>query len=735
MPSLTSLYLVPLHLCTVLANTYSLNDCVTGISGGYRDRAHFCASIMAPGGGYRVRCWGDNSFRQLGTSTADTSILPAASRPDATFPIGKTPVRTFNGDTANCASFQDGTFGCWGKIPINTATVVSSESAYIMTDVSYVQDACIGINHLCVVASGAVRCSGDNLFGQIGSGASSNTDFPASAQVNLGNLGPGAVVLRVACGEQHTCALASNGKIKCWGLKIVLGLGLSPSPPDYVYGLGKSAGEMGDALPFVDLGASLQAVDISAHSLHTCALTSDSTVMCWGDISELGGTGVVGDSAGEMGSNLPPWNVGTLPQGINITSIHTGKDFLLSSLSNGEVRKGASTLSYDRVNPVRLTAWATAMRTICVVMRDYNIRCYGSNQNGALGIGTSADAPSFVDVPIGANSGLCGCPSGSILNVSGVPQCTACSAGNYSTGGVSTACSACEQGKFSPSPGTSSCTACSTGTFQGGYVATACSLCSKGTVLPSPTGTQCTACTPGKYSDVEGGTACSLCLAGTYSTTTGATSSSQCQPCAQGTFSNSNGMTVCTTCSRGSYSPSLGSTQCTNCLPGKFSTTPGATQESQCTNCPPGMYGPSAGASLCYTCGLGLYSGEGQPACTPCEQGKFSNASSNGVGCEPCPNASFSGGTGSSACTLCPPGTYSTQAELSTLADCTPCASGSVSGDPGSTHCDVCGIGEYASGDALVCIACQVGTFSNTTGAEACQPFTACKTGTFLVSP
>lgn len=718
-------------LCTVwtaLANIYSLDDCVLGISGGYKLHAHFCASILASGGGFRVRCWGDNSFMQLGTLVADSSILSAASRSDLTFPPGKNVLRTFNGDVMNCASFDDDTFGCWGKIVEST---VSSTSATIMSGVGPVEDACIGLNHLCVVVSGSVRCSGNAFFGQIGSGDSANVNFPSSIEVDLGDLGSGVLVEGVVCGEQHTCVLTSNGKVKCWGLKIVLGLELSPSGFDF--GLGNGAGEMGDALPFVDFGE-VEAVDITAHSLHTCVLTSGGSVKCWGDVSEIGGSGVVGDAAGEMGSSLSSWNIGSLSPGVTISGVYTGVDFLLSFLSNGEVRRGSASFNFDRDDPVGFSAWASAMQTICVVMRDYNVRCYGSNQRGALGIGVSGGVTSFVDVAMGPGSGFCGCPGGNILNVSGVPQCTVCAGGNFSVGGVSTVCSVCGWGEFSASPGSSACNDCVAGSYQSGYGATACSLCEKGEVIASSRGVQCVACAAGTYSDVEGGTACSLCLAGTYGETVGATSATECTACDAGSFTDSGGKTVCTTCGRGSYAASPGLTACTDCLAGKFFAGFGAASESLCTPCGAGEYGPSTGASVCYSCGIGEYSNAGQSGCTACEAGKFGNFSRNGVGCELCGISSFSGGSGSSVCTLCPPGSFATVGGLSTVLDCTLCGVGSVSGAAGSTHCDTCGLGEYAVLGGTVCESCDVGFFGNVTGLGECFPLTECIPGNYMVS-
>jgi alpha-tubulin suppressor-like RCC1 family protein len=89
-----------------------------------------------------------------------------------------------------------------------------------------------------VRSTGAVRCWGDDFFGQ--------TEVPA----DLG------VVSLVAAGNRHTCALLADGSVRCWG--------------------DNADGQL-DAP--ADLGVASQ---LSAGGAHTCALLADNTVRCWG---------------------------------------------------------------------------------------------------------------------------------------------------------------------------------------------------------------------------------------------------------------------------------------------------------------------------------------------------------------------------------------------------------------------------------------------------------------------
>ena len=66
---------------------------------------------------------------------------------------------------------------------------------------------------------------------------------------------------------------------------------------------------MGDDLPAVDLGTGRTAKMVSAGGATTCAVLDDDSVKCWGrnDFGQLGigDTDRRGDGSGEMGDDLP----------------------------------------------------------------------------------------------------------------------------------------------------------------------------------------------------------------------------------------------------------------------------------------------------------------------------------------------------------------------------------------------------------------------------------------------
>lgn len=111
--------------------------------------------------------------------------------------------------------------------------------------------------------------------------------------------------LQIAAGALHSCALLEDHRVKCWGNSAYGALGLGDSKPR-----GASAAELGDALPFVDLGAGHTAKAIAAGRYSSCAILDDNSAKCWGLDLFTSKRGNIGDDPDEMGDALQPLALG-----------------------------------------------------------------------------------------------------------------------------------------------------------------------------------------------------------------------------------------------------------------------------------------------------------------------------------------------------------------------------------------------------------------------------------------
>ena len=70
-------------------------------------------------------------------------------------------------------------------------------------------------SHTCAILNdNSVKCWGNNRYGRLGYG---DIDIRNAPPVETIDMGAGRSTKRVAAGEYHTCAIASDDSIECWG--------------------------------------------------------------------------------------------------------------------------------------------------------------------------------------------------------------------------------------------------------------------------------------------------------------------------------------------------------------------------------------------------------------------------------------------------------------------------------------------------------------------------------------
>lgn len=269
----------------------------------------------------------------------------------------------------------------------------------------------LGSLHTCALLdTGQVKCWGMNRYGQLGLGDTFDRgDVLAELGDNMPtvDLGTGRTALAISAGDSHTCALLDTGQVKCWGLNSSGELGLGDTN-----NRGDEPGEMGDSLPFVELGAGLTAVDLSSGNSHNCVILDTGQVKCWGEnlFGELGlgDRNQRGDEPDEMGNNLPCVDLGTGHTVLNVTA---GRASTCATLDTRQVKcwginldgelgledtnvRGDEPGEMGNMLPVvdlgtGLTAseLASGYARFCALLDTGQIKCWGWNYKGELGLG------------------------------------------------------------------------------------------------------------------------------------------------------------------------------------------------------------------------------------------------------------------------------------------------------------------------------------------------------------
>lgn len=163
---------------------------------------------------------------------------------------------------------------------ITSSDILTSPTSGTMTiNVSDPIQLAAGDDFTCALLDGQVKCWGRGGYLGDGTTAGSGTTGTSSGRTVL-DFGSNFTPIKVVAGRFHACALSQQGSVKCWGRNDFgqLGLDLAGSTPyDFI---GDAAGEMGDSLPVVNLGATM--VDVVAGGYHTCAMTESGQMKCWG---------------------------------------------------------------------------------------------------------------------------------------------------------------------------------------------------------------------------------------------------------------------------------------------------------------------------------------------------------------------------------------------------------------------------------------------------------------------
>src|SRR6266566_5300081 len=263
-------------------------------------------------------CWGTNGWGQLGSESVadsctnrgkDKQASACSLRPRAVAGDRHFATLSVNGLHA-CATTGEHEAFCWGsngagELGIGPGPSSAHAPTAVTGGLKFISVAA-GLNHSCgVTVDGLLYCWGWNKDNQLATDTVKASDSPLAIPsdvkfvfVTAGGSHSCAIKYRsLSAGGVHTCGVATSGEPYCWGdnLEGRLGTGGSsftrrswntkPSPPK---------GE-------------LRLTMISAGEYHTCGVTTDGAVYCWGSNKE----GQLGN--GTTKGKSEPVRVGAVP--------------------------------------------------------------------------------------------------------------------------------------------------------------------------------------------------------------------------------------------------------------------------------------------------------------------------------------------------------------------------------------------------------------------------------------
>jgi alpha-tubulin suppressor-like RCC1 family protein len=197
-------------------------------------------------------------------------------------------------------------------------------------------------------------------------------------------------VTSVGIGRQHTCAIV-HGAVECWGTNDPFTVGDGTAVPRVV------------AVPVPGLASGGQAVVGGMD--HSCVLMAEGTVKCWGSNSH----GQLGD--GTTTDRSGPTDVVGLPSGV--VQLAAGDEHTCAVTTAGGVlcwgRNNAGQLgdgtTKDRTAPVAVGDLASGVRLVaasthdtCAVTTAGGLLCWGDNKHGQVGDGSTTDRRAPVKV-------------------------------------------------------------------------------------------------------------------------------------------------------------------------------------------------------------------------------------------------------------------------------------------------------------------------------------------------
>lgn len=333
-----------------------------------------------------VRCWGDNSYGQLAIGSTDA--LPH-SRPVVVPALANARQVALSWDHG-CVVWQSGGVACWGvngrgwhgeaggKLGIGSVDncqmpdCVAHPLPEPLVAPAEAEQVAAGFNHSCTrTGAGEVLCWGANLENALGLVSADNDPHPTPLSTFQG-------ATDVAVGDLLTCVVTAGGVV-CWGYNVY---GQAPLP---------------QGSPILGTQG---AVQVATNWLSACSRNTAGRVKCWGS----DGRGLLGSGTSDSDPHPTPVEIPTVTRVIDlsVSGTHSCAVTDAGHVScwgwNSYSQLGRGVESSQAYAPAEVPGIDDAVQVAaggehtCVRTRSGEIWCWGRNQLGQLGDGTTTSS-------------------------------------------------------------------------------------------------------------------------------------------------------------------------------------------------------------------------------------------------------------------------------------------------------------------------------------------------------
>ncbi|MDC0674202.1 DUF4215 domain-containing protein [Nannocystis radixulma] len=347
-----------------------------------------------------VKCWGGSPSGQLGYGHTDALGDEPGEMPTPDLDLGGKVVEIAAGYSHTCARLEDGAVRCWGEntygqLGYGHTDPVGDEPGQMPPPDVQLDGSAVALSagwlHTCaLLATGEVRCWGGNAFGQLGLGHTEDIgDEPGEMPPPPAQVGDD--IESISSGYTFNCVTRAGGEVRCWGENSAGCLGQAD-------GMGENRGDEPGELPTPPVLVGAPVAQLGAGHSMVCTLLMDGSVRCWGN-GEYGALGAGNTlDRGLFPGDMPPPAVDLGGIGVQLVSrflrtcvrMDTGKLRCWGDAKSGDAHTGDEP---GEMPPPDVPLPGSVQRVgggdhhMCAIMVDGNLRCWGNGVDGQLGLG------------------------------------------------------------------------------------------------------------------------------------------------------------------------------------------------------------------------------------------------------------------------------------------------------------------------------------------------------------